>query len=75
VDSENGKGFLQLTGLWKSKSGKAIQGRIGALRVIIMPNAYKKEEKHPDYIAYVAAAEEYKKPEPKKSDANEDVPF
>ena len=65
--------MIRLTGLWK-KSGKDgetyLTGNVGLGRFLIMPNAYKKNEKDPDYHLLVATnqkKEDHKQP-PKKGE-------
>ena len=48
--------MIKLTGLWanKDKNGNLVlSGYLGSARLVIFTNTYKKEDKHPDYIAYV----------------------
>jgi len=51
--------MIKLCGLWeKQKDGKRyLSGSLGGARIVILPNNYKKEEKHPDYNLFVAAKE------------------
>jgi hypothetical protein len=48
---------MKVTGLWKSRSGESISGTWGGVRLVILPNKYKTEDKHPDYVAYLAPIE------------------
>jgi len=59
--------MIQLGGLWQNddKDGQTFfSGYLGNAKLLIFKNGYKKEDKHPDYIMYVAAKE-------KKEDGNE----
>ncbi len=53
---------IKLTGLWKSqtKAGEAyLAGKISpSMRLLILPNSYKKSDKEPDFIAYMTPAKE-----------------
>ena len=47
---------VKLMGLWKNTSQSGIEtlsGNLGGARIVIFPNGYKKEDKHPDYIVYI----------------------
>jgi uncharacterized protein (DUF736 family) len=60
----------RLTGLWKNtgKDGKTyLSGNLsGVARLLILPNTHKREEKDPDYHAYVVPNEKREaKPAPK----------
>lgn len=55
---EKNNDMLQLGGLWvnETKKGeKYMVGYLGGLRLLVFKNKYKKEDKHPNYIMYVAA--------------------
>lgn len=56
--AEKNNDMLQLGGLWQNTSKKGekyLVGYLGNLRLIIFKNKYKKEEKHPSHIMYLAA--------------------
>lgn len=60
--------MIKVTGLWKNvdKNGKAyLSGYFGSAKILIFPNEYKKEEKHPDYILNIV---ENKKETERKSE-------
>lgn len=47
---------VKLFNLWENqtKDGKKfLSGSFGATSILIFQNSYKKEDKHPDWIAYV----------------------
>lgn len=77
------EGLVKLGALWrKEKDGKAmLTGKMGDANLLIMPNGFKKEEKHPDYIVYVSTPPKpkedqrpaYQKKDPKGH--NEEYPF
>ena len=65
--------MIKLTGLWKSKDGKSLNGTIGAtVRLVILPNGYKKKDNDPDYVAFVAPNEPR---EPQAEDHNDNLGF
>jgi hypothetical protein len=69
MSEKSGSGLIQLTGLWKGtdKNGNpTLTGTLGGARVMIFKNNYKKEDKHPDYIVYLA--EQQKKDEKGKAE-------
>ncbi len=50
------KDGIKLTSLWKNKTEKGqeyFSGYLGDAKLMIFPNGYKKEDKHPDYIVYL----------------------
>lgn len=52
--------LIKLTGLWKNKNkdGKTyLTGGLGAGRIVIFPNKFKKTENHPDYFVYFSEKE------------------
>lgn len=78
--SVNGNGadkgkMIPVTGLWISASKKSIQGFLGDARLVIIPNKYKKESKHPDYLAYIAPNEKTEKKERVQENAATFEPF
>ncbi len=60
--------MIQISGLWRNvKDGKEyFTGYMGSARILIFPNGYKKEAKHPDYVMYI---EENKNKEAKTAQA------
>lgn len=55
--------LIQLTGLWEGtdKDGNlTLSGNFGNCRLVIFANGYKEEEKHPDFIAYIAKKKDKK---------------
>lgn len=50
--------MLQISALWKKeKNGKTyLSGKLGNSNLLVFPNSYKEEDKHPDYLVYVAEA-------------------
>ncbi len=74
--------MVSLTGLWKSKTGNSLQGKLGnGAKLVIIPNARKTEEKQPDYLAFIAPVEKPPQaPQGEKKfdpnfDQNSDIPF
>ena len=62
-------GLIKLTGLWKNENSLA--GNLGAARVMVVKNKYKKNPKEPDYNLLIAKSK-------KRDDAEEpedDIPF
>jgi uncharacterized protein (DUF736 family) len=52
---------VKLTGLWKntSKDGKTyLSGTLGAVRVLVFPNEYKRTEKDPDFSLFLSPKED-----------------
>lgn len=58
--------MIKLGALWNPRNGgQVLTGSInGDVRIVVMPNRYKKEDKHPDWILYLAPNE--KKDGPRK---------
>lgn len=55
--SEEKEKMIQIGGLWKNKTsaGKPyLAGYLGNARLLVFPNGFKKEDKQPDYVLYVA---------------------
>jgi len=76
--SENGKKMLQLGGLWvnESKKGeKYMVGYLGNLRLLVFKNQYKKEDKHPHYVMYLAEQDHEKESAKDDDILDEDVAF
>lgn len=75
--------LVKLGAVWrgKSKDGKTmLTGLMGDARLIILPNGFKTEEKHPDYIVYVASPEKKEPVKPitefvKPKETLDDLPF
>jgi hypothetical protein len=70
VDSEKKGELIEIAGLWKSKDGRSLSGGQGNARWIVIPNQFKKDDKHPDYKLFVAKNEKREKDVTK-----EDAPF
>ena len=53
---------VKLTGLWRGQlkdGGQYLSGRLSPTsKLLIYPNTYKKTDKDPDYIAYMAPVRE-----------------
>jgi len=48
--------LVKISGVWKNrdKNGKIyLTGYMGEARVVVLPNNFKEDEKHPDFIMYV----------------------
>ena len=63
--------MMKVTGLWanKARDGKTyLSGTLGSMRVLIFPNLYKEEEKHPSHIMYFAPIE----PNPNSNTASDE---
>lgn len=72
--------MINLTGLWKSKSGNSLQGKLGnGAKLVIIPNNRKTEDKQPDYLAFIAPSEAPKPAQQSGFDPNfdksSDIPF
>lgn len=74
--------MTKLGALWKNKNGKdmfsgsiEIDGKKTPL--VVFPNGYKEEPKHPDYIIYLSEPKEQASdtPAPKSQDTHPDNPF
>jgi len=62
---------IKFCNLWenKTKDGQMfLCGSLGNNSVLVFKNAYKKEDKHPDWVAYITPSDKKfeKKEEPKK---------
>lgn len=74
---------VKLGSLWANemKNGDTyMSGNFGDAKILIFPNSFKKESKHPDYVIYIASREKKKadaEPAPEPSDYTErgDIPF
>ena len=56
--TNNNDQMIQLGGLWinESKSGnKYMSGYLGNAKLMIFKNNFKSEDKHPDYVMYIAS--------------------
>ena len=66
---------VKLTGLWKHKTKDGQTYLSGALsnitQLVILPNAYKRSEKDPDYMVYLNEAK--KKGETSAQSQNDDL--
>lgn len=72
--------MIKLGALWKSKDkdGKPfLQGQINQdVRIVILPNGFKKEPNQPDYLLYAQENERKSKgPKSPKENQEEDAPF
>lgn len=70
--------LVKLGALWlgKDKDGKTMMtGLLGDARLMVLRNGYKKEEKHPDFILYVAPSEKKEKKPVQESNEFDDLPF
>lgn len=71
--------MIKLTGLWlnETKDGvKYFAGNLGGGRVLIFKNKHKEEDKHPDYVMYLAEIK--KKDDDSGGDPgpdDDDIPF
>ena len=56
--TESKKGtFFRVCGLFKrkTKDGQTfLSGALGSINLLVMPNKFKAEDKHPDYFLYIA---------------------
>lgn len=61
-------GLIRLTGLWRgeSKAGQTyLSGSLSpSSRLLILPNAHKRQASDPDYVAYLAPQEKKKGAQP-----------
>lgn len=73
--------LIKIAGLWKNDTGTAIKSAKFAdavtiepgMRLIVLPNKKKEQEKHPDYAAFLAPVEgEQQAKAPQFSD---EIPF
>lgn len=61
-------GMIRLLGLWKHQDKHAQDfwsGTLGTAKIMVFPNGYKRDEKHPDLIVYIAPLEEKREAEKK----------
>jgi hypothetical protein len=62
--------MIKLTGLWKqeSKAGNPyLSGLVSPTsRLLVMPNAHKKDAREPDYIAFLAPGKDASEEQPAK---------
>lgn len=75
TNSEQGA-MLQLGGLWvnESKNGnKYMTGYLGNLKLMVFRNNYKTDDKHPDYVMYLA--EKPRNNENSNEETQDDIPF
>lgn len=53
---------VRIGGLWKEESksgGRYLSGKLSATsKLLVLPNTYKKTDKDPDYIVYLAPVKE-----------------
>ncbi len=69
--------MIKLGALWagNGKEGSPVlSGQInGDVRIVIFKNGYKTEDKHPDYLLYIEAAERKEKPSVARSPSKSPV--
>jgi len=68
----------KLTGLWKntSKAGKDyLSGRLGAGKLLVIQNEFKKKDSDPDYIAWLAPHKRNGDSPNEKPESQEDIGF
>ena len=68
--------LMKVCGLWErdTKSGaKMLSGTLGSLRVVILPNQFKKSEKEPTWTLFITQAAQKNEASEKK--LNTDIPF
>jgi hypothetical protein len=61
--------LVKLTGLWFNKQSNTFSGKMGSAQIVIAKNKYKTEDKHPDWVLFVAPPRKKEEPKPV-----EDVP-
>ena len=70
--------MVPFCGLWesKTKSGdRMLSGKVSySARMVILPNKFKTKDTHPDYQAYMAAADRDRQAQTKQ-DNDDDYPF
>ena len=57
--------MIQIGGLWENKDKKDnvyLSGYLGNAKIIIFKNGFKKEQKHPDWIMYIAEGKKREAP-------------
>lgn len=67
--------MIKIGAVWKSqdKDGNPmLTGLMGDARLVILKNGYKEQDKHPDYIVYIA---ENKRRDDDSGPDNDDIPF
>ena len=71
--------MVKLAGLWKqAKDGKThyLSGNLGpGVKILVFVNKFKKEDKHPDYVVYLAPVEKKGTGSEPSPDTGEDIPF
>jgi len=69
--------MIRLCGLWasKTKDGRTYLsgGATFGTRVVILPNSFKKKEKDPDYMLWLAEKQKYEAQENSEESATEDT--
>ena len=58
----NSTKMIQVAALYKSKSGRSIQGKFGDARLFIIPNSRKKSDRHPDFLVFIAPVDRQQQP-------------
>ena len=69
--------MIKLTGLWKKETDNGVHysGGFGySANILLFQNKYKRSEKDPDLILYVAQKAE-KKPEEESTNGPSEIPF
>ena len=58
MTNDKNSNLIQLSGLWlnKSRDGQTtyMSGYLGNAKLLIFKNQHKTQDKHPDYVAYIA---------------------
>lgn len=70
--------LVKIAALWlnEGKDGKKFMaGYLGDAKLLVFRNNYKEEDKHPDYIVYVAAKEKKKDDALESDPADDPIPF
>lgn len=70
---------VKLGSLWsnEAKNGTTfLSGNLGDAKILVFPNSFKREAKHPDFIIYIASREKKLPDGPMPEPINEeDAPF
>jgi uncharacterized protein (DUF736 family) len=70
--------LIKLGALWRprNENSKAVlTGSVNQdMRIVIMPNGFKKKDNDPDFIIYLSKAEKKDQEKP-RAQADEDIPF
>ncbi len=60
MSEQQKKAMIKIGALWKSEKGDNLTGQMGDARLVVIPNQYKKEPKHPDFVVFIAEPNERK---------------